>query len=139
MIDQTNKTANFNLTNLLDALLGHVDTTSELAAEIVECIKKDERDLQNRKIDLLNDALSVFVEGVITLHSKYKAFENYSTDEMNSLKSSKIHLLGVLKGIKMALEKSDNIMLIDLIEYELRDSLTQWKIRVLPKLKSLII
>jgi hypothetical protein len=39
----------------------------------------------------------------------------------------------------MALEKSDNIMLIDLIEYELRDSLTQWKIRVLPKLKSLII
>jgi hypothetical protein len=36
-----------------------------------------------------------------------------------------------------AKEKNDNIMLCDLLEYELIDNLTQWKIKILPELKKL--
>lgn len=54
-----------------------------------------------------------------------------------SILKLEIHLLSVLKAILIAKEKDDIIMLRDLLEYELIDNLTQWKIKVLPELKKL--
>jgi hypothetical protein len=48
-----------------------------------------------------------------------------------------IHLLSIMKALLSAKEKNDNIMLCDLLEYELIDNLTQWKIKILPELKKL--
>ncbi len=54
-----------------------------------------------------------------------------------SIQKLEIHLLSVMKALLQAKEKNDTIMLCDLLEYELADNLTQWKIKVLPELKKL--
>ena len=54
-----------------------------------------------------------------------------------SIQKLEIHLLSVMKALLQAKEKNDTIMLCDLLEYELVDNLTQWKIKVLPELKKL--
>ena len=76
MMVQQNKIASDNLILVIDSLLAHIQTTSELASEIVEIIQSENTSLRNRKIDLLNEAMSVFVRAITALHSKYKAFEH---------------------------------------------------------------
>jgi hypothetical protein len=53
------------------------------------------------------------------------------------IKNLEIHLLSILKALVPAKEKEDIIMLCDLLEYELVDNLTQWKIKAIPELKSI--
>ena len=55
------------------------------------------------------------------------------------LKELQIHMLSIIKAIYTAIKKDDLIMLTDLIEYELKDNLTQWKILILPILRQEII
>jgi hypothetical protein len=50
-------------------------------------------------------------------------------------KESHIHLLFIMKGINQAQQKGDLIALEDLIKYELKDNLTQWKIDLIPQVK----
>ena len=50
-------------------------------------------------------------------------------------KESHIHLLFVMKGINQASQKGDLEALEDLIKYELKDNLTQWKIDLIPQVK----
>ena len=55
----------------------------------------------------------------------------------NTIKQLEIHLLSVVKGILTAEKKNDTVMLMDLLEYELKDNLTQWKITAIPQIKRL--
>ena len=48
------------------------------------------------------------------------------------IRDLKIHLLSVMKAIGTAHNAKDYIMLSDLLEYELKDNLTKWKILVMP-------
>ena len=48
---------------------------------------------------------------------------------MNEFKDSHIHLLFVMKAMNQAQQKQDRVALEDLIKYELKDNLTQWKIK----------
>ncbi len=50
-------------------------------------------------------------------------------------KESHIHLLFIMKGINQAQQKGDLVALEDLIKYELKDNLTQWKIDLIPQVK----
>ncbi len=50
-------------------------------------------------------------------------------------RESHIHLLFVMKGINQAHHKGDLVALEDLIKYELKDNLTQWKIDLIPQAK----
>ena len=43
-----------------------------------------------------------------------------------------------MKGIESAKNNNDYIMLNDLLEYELADNLTQWKLKILPRLKKIV-
>ena len=51
------------------------------------------------------------------------------------IKNLQIHLLSVLKAIETAHNSKDIVMLEDLLEFELKDNLTKWKILVTPALK----
>lgn len=51
------------------------------------------------------------------------------------IKNLQIHLLSVLKAIETAHNSKDVVMLEDLLEFELKDNLTKWKILVTPILK----
>lgn len=50
-------------------------------------------------------------------------------------RESHVHLLFIMKGINQAQLKGDLIALEDLIKYELKDNLTQWKIDLIPQAK----
>ena len=50
-------------------------------------------------------------------------------------KESHIHLLFIMKGINQAQQKGDLVALEELIKYELKDNLTQWKIDLIPQVK----
>lgn len=83
---------------------------------------------RNHQLGLLTTNISSFVE-ISTLTTKY---HNMTEPEF---KSSHISLLFIMKGINQAFLKSDWTALDELIKYELKDNLTQWKINLIPLLK----
>jgi hypothetical protein len=58
--------------------------------------------------------------------------------QITGTKESHIHLLFIMKGINQAQQKGDNVALEELIKYELKDNLTQWKIDLIPQARRLL-
>lgn len=113
--------------------------THELADKIIEQIQLSS--------PLISDDQTRYFDKVITIISAVDTFinsicfikENAKTNDfkMNDLpfKELHIHLLSVMKALHTAQSKNDYIMLADLLEYELKDNLTQWKILIMPTLR----
>lgn len=89
----------------------------------------------NRVLTDLTQDISRFVE-LTSLLSRI-AFKEHKALK-NLVRDSHIHLLFVLKGINQAQQKQDLIALEELIKYELKDNLTQWKIDLIPQSKRLL-
>lgn len=79
-----------------------------------------------------SDQISRFVE-VSSLLSQAILPKGHALRE--NIRTQHISLLGILKGLASAMENQDTIAQEELINYELRDNLTQWKINLLPLLK----
>ncbi len=90
---------------------------------------------RNNDIMKLTRQVSQFVE-LTTLLSK--AVMQFKKKTMNDFKSSHIHLLFVMKAMNQAQLKGDSVALEELIKYELKDNLTQWKIDLIPQTKRLL-
>jgi len=115
--------------------------THELANKIIDQIInvsihlsddiKDNKNLQ--KVTCIIQAVDTFVQSISFITKNIK---NTETD-FHSLpfKQLHIHLLSVMKAINTAQNTQDYIMLADLLEYELKDNLTQWKILIMPTLR----
>lgn len=86
----------------------------------------------NKKILKLTSDIGQFVE-LTTLLSKTLMVRKKIN--LEAIKNSHVHLLFVMKGMNQAQLKHDYIALEDLIKYELKDNLTQWKIDLIPQLK----
>jgi hypothetical protein len=89
----------------------------------------------NKKVTKLTSDVSQFVELTTLLSKVIMSRKNQSIAD---IKSSHIHLLFVVKGMNQAQLKKDYIALEDLIKYELKDNLTQWKIDLIPQAKKLL-
>ena len=99
-------------------------------------IKSDEhRHFSNQHLTKLSLDITQFVE-LTTLTSRMITLKKNIT--LNVVKDSHIHLLFVLKGINQAQLKNDELILEDLIKYELKDNLTQWKINIIPTIKRML-
>jgi hypothetical protein len=99
-------------------------------------IKSDEhRHFSNQHLTKLSLDITQFVE-LTTLTSRMITLKKNIT--LNEVKNSHIHLLFVLKGINQAQLKNDELILEDLIKYELKDNLTQWKINLIPTIKRML-
>ena len=99
-------------------------------------IKSDEhRHFSNQHLTKLSLDITQFVE-LTTLTSRMITLKKNIT--LNVVKESHIHLLFVLKGINQAQLKNDELILEDLIKYELKDNLTQWKINIIPTIKRML-
>jgi hypothetical protein len=57
---------------------------------------------------------------------------------IKDIKESHIQLLFIMKAINQAQLKSDVLALEELIKYELKDNLTQWKIDLFPQVRKLL-
>ena len=89
----------------------------------------------NRRITSLTSEISKFVE-LTTLLSKTITLRKGQTIE--GIKESHINLLFILKGIQHSQLKQDYVALEELIKYELKDNLTQWKIDYIPQAKKIL-
>jgi hypothetical protein len=83
-----------------------------------------------QQLELIVDAVNIFVQA-ITYALKNVTDKQELIDTL-PIRELKIHLLSVMKAIETAHNSEDYIMLSDLLEYELKDNLTKWKILVMP-------
>lgn len=102
---------------------------NKIISKLDKCVHSfKSQDLEKAKVQLntIVEALDLFI-----LSSSYIC----SPAGKLPYKELQIHLLSVIKAVSGAVSKEDTIMLTDLLEYELKDNLTQWKIHVLTNLK----
>lgn len=90
----------------------------------------------NKRISKVTADIGQYVE-LTTLLSK-TVFKRKSLS-IAGIKESHIHLLFILKAMNQAQLKTDLIALEELIKYELKDNLTQWKIDLIPQLKKALL
>lgn len=86
----------------------------------------------NQLVSSLTMDVGTFVE-VTTLISRM--IQKKFSATLQGARESHIHLLFVMKGINQAQQKGDLVALEELIKYELKDNLTQWKIDLIPQAK----
>lgn len=89
----------------------------------------------NLQLSELSADISKFVELTTLLSQVIQVKKKSSLPE---IKQAHIHLLFIIKGINQAQQKHDALVLEDLIKYELKDNLTQWKIDLIPLIKRLL-
>ncbi len=113
--------------DLLNDVIGQINN--------IETFIPEKEYFWNLQLTSLSSDITKFVE-LTTLMAKILTNRNNIT--LPEIKQSHVHLLFVLKGINQAQKKHDSIVLEDLIKYELKDNLTQWKIDLIPQIKRLL-
>ncbi len=86
-------------------------------------------------VSSLTMEVGTFVE-ITTLITRM--FQKRYNHLITGAKESHISLLFIMKGINQAQLKGDLVALEELIKYELKDNLTQWKIDLIPQAKRLL-
>jgi hypothetical protein len=118
----------------------HIETLN-LSLTAIDKISKTLTDCSNLSYNELVCRLSVSVEliditlkNVIQAHSDFNIPTNVTYPSGFNFHKLKIHLLSIFKAVGIALKTQDHVMLSDLLEYELKDNITQWKIYVIPSI-----
>ena len=119
----------------LDDCSGYIDVVVDKIAHLSALYSQNEVRKANVLFGEVVEIMDLFVQLVSKIHKTIR--KNYPDKLQNNhtLQKLEIHLLSVLKALLPAKEKEDIIMLCDLLEYELVDNLTQWKIQAIPELK----
>lgn len=104
-----------------------------LIEQILECSKEHSTD----RLYPIIEKVDIFIQLMSNIHNSLNINSECKLDMGFTIKELEVHLLFVIKGVNTAFRKDDIIMLQDLLEYELVDNLTQWKIQALPKIKKL--
>ncbi len=122
---------------LSDTIAIGQDLLNDIIQQInnIESFLPEKEYYRNIQLTALSSDITKFVE-LTTLLSKFLTAKKKIT--IPEIKQSHIHLLFVLKGINHAQQKHDTLVLEDLIKYELKDNLTQWKIDLIPLIKRLL-
>lgn len=124
-----------------DFLIDTIGLTQEFISDIILDIQTigefsiDKEYFWNKRILKLTNDIGQFVELTTLLSKTILSRKNFSISE---IKSSHIHLLFIMKGMNQAQLKQDYIALEELIKYELKDNLTQWKIDLIPQIKKVL-
>lgn len=124
-----------------DFLSNTIGLTLEFLSDIILDIQTfgeftaDKEFFWNRKLTKLTNDVSQFVELTTLLSKVIMIRKGQSIDE---IKQSHISLLFIMKALNQAQLKQDYVALDELIKYELKDNLTQWKIDLIPQTKKLL-
>jgi len=121
----------------LDSCNEYIDLLVRKIKYLTECYNKNEVELANDQFTEVIDILDLYTQLFTKIHSTLKRNLADTSNISPEIQKLDIHLLSILKALIPAKEKGDLIMLCDLLEYELIDNLTQWKIKIVPALKKL--
>jgi hypothetical protein len=121
----------------LDSAQGFVEEVAQSIRQLAGFYQAGKTNEANLAFAETIERLDLFVQLMARIHLSFKSGIGEGYRKLDSMQTLEIHLLSVLKALLPAKEKEDIIMLCDLLEYELIDNLTQWKIKVIPELKQL--
>jgi hypothetical protein len=116
----------------------YIDLSSDILNSILILIKDiDENNISQefKLISNLFESINAFIQVTTAAYKELKLKREEKIQKLLNIKQLEMHLLSVIKAMHAAQQKNDNIMLFDLIAYELKDNLTQWKINIIPALK----
>lgn len=141
---ETYKTIEFDLKNKYDLAFEAIDCSTELVDSVISKIQKSIGYYQCNNIDSGNilfsqivESLDLFVQLLSNVHHTLRTKYEHALKSNKTFHQLEIHLLSIIKAMVPAKERNDLVMLCDLLEYELVDNLTQWKISAIPELKSI--
>lgn len=121
----------------IDSCFGYVDYITAQIQKLIGQYNSGELDAANHTFIEVIDLMDLYIQLISKVYHVIRTDMPERSFKDENLQKLEIHLLSVIKALVQAKEKNDVIMLCDLLEYELIDNLTQWKIKVLPELKKL--
>ncbi|MCK6595028.1 MAG: hypothetical protein L6Q33_07510 [Bacteriovoracaceae bacterium] len=124
----------FDSLNSCTAYIDHINT---LIYRLIDEYQAGDSNKANQTFIEVIELLDLYVQLMTKIYSSLRFHFKDKLFKDDSVQNLEIHLLSVMKALLPAKEKGDVIMLCDLLEYELIDNLTQWKIKVIPELKKL--
>lgn len=119
----------------LDSCNGYVDTIVAKIHELIELYSENRQQEANATFAEVVDIIDLYVQLISKITSTFRRNMGNRFKTSTTIQNLEIHLLSVMKAMLPAKEKNDIIMLCDLLEYELIDNLTQWKIKAIPELR----
>lgn len=121
----------------LDSTGPYIDVISGKIKDLVTLYNENKFEAANAKFGEVIEIMDLFIQLMSKIHRTIREDMREKFVKSATIQNLEIHLLSVLKALIPAKEKDDVIMLCDLLEYELIDNLTQWKIKAIPELKRL--
>ncbi len=136
-------TVSFKLLTSLELAFEVIDSTHKY----IECImsKVDEVVLNCSKGNLeevnlcfteVIELIDIFTQLITKTIATFKEADLIEREIQNEIHEIESQLLMILKGLLTAKELNNVSMLCDLLQYELIDNLTRWKIQIFSKIKS---
>lgn len=120
-----------NIDTAINSAVDSITHLQKLIKESAEMIATAQYEGAFKNMDQIYSILDLLMKLVRkVIASETELFKDQSTTHQN-LTNIEIHLLGVIKALVVSKEKKDYVMVSDLLEYELADNLTQWKIKIL--------
>lgn len=142
--DQKNNSSNTSANSSLDlafesidSCFGYVDYITGQIQKLVPLYNAGNQEQANNAFVEVIELMDLYIQLVSRVYRVLRTDLELMSFKDESIQKLEIHLLSVMKALLQAKEKNDTIMLCDLLEYELIDNLTQWKIKILPELKKL--
>jgi hypothetical protein len=140
-MNQVSKTVNLDSLDLafesIQSCFGYVDYITAQIQRLIAAYNNGDIEEANDHFVEVIELMDLYIQLITKVYSVLRnELKNLSFKD-EGIQKLEIHLLSVMKALLQAKEKEDIIMLCDLLEYELIDNLTQWKIKVLPELKKL--
>jgi hypothetical protein len=121
----------------IDSCFGYVDYITSQIQKLTAFYNEGEFDQANNTFIEVIELMDLYIQLISRVYRVLRTDLEGVKLKDEGVQKLEIHLLSVMKALLQAKEKNDTIMLCDLLEYELADNLTQWKIKVLPELKKL--
>jgi hypothetical protein len=121
----------------LDSCQDYIENLSENILKLSQAYQKSDFDNANALFADVIELLDLYIQLISKIYSTIRRNRPSLIENGQAIQNLEIHLLSVLKALVPAKENNDYIMLCDLLEYELIDNLTQWKIKIIPNLKKL--
>ncbi len=121
----------------IDSCFGYIDYIANKIQGLIQFYNEGDLNQANATFIEIVDLMDLYIQLITKVYRVIRANAHGQSFKDENIQKLEIHLLSIIKALLLAKEKEDILMLCDLLEYELIDNLTQWKIKVLPELKKL--
>ena len=125
------------LLETIDELPEYIDSLIQRIELAVELSNKQELALAEGVLTEIVGKIDAFIQLITEVHRSLIILSEQKLESGKTIKELEIHLLSITKALLVARKRKDLVMLIDLLDYELKDNLTQWKITVMPQIRRL--